>query len=154
MLNMPGPQQWVAEFMDKFGRSRAERPSQLSEVENLLSCELIREEFIDELLPASGMILVDADGDTNRPVNVVSPFNAQDLVEIADALGDIIYVCYLKALKHGIDLDEVIAEIHRANMSKLGPDGKAILREDGKIIKGPNYSPPNIGRILEQQARG
>ncbi len=67
-----------------------------------------------------------------------------DLVEIADALGDMAYIIAGTALEYGIPLDRVLDEIHRANMSKLGVDGKPVVREDGKIIKGPNYQPPDI----------
>lgn len=74
-----------------------------------------------------------------------------DVVEIADALGDMLYVIHGAALVHGIDLDPVFAEIQRSNMSKLGADGKPIYRKDGKILKGPGYSPPNLRRILEAQ---
>lgn len=72
----------------------------------------------------------------------------EDLVGIADALGDITYVIYGTAVTFGIDLDAVVTEIHRANMSKLGRDGKPILRSDGKVLKGPDYQPPDIARIL------
>jgi len=72
----------------------------------------------------------------------------RDLVEIADALADIVYVAYGTALTYGIDLDVVLAEVHRSNMSKLDADGKPIMREDGKVLKGPNYFKPNIRKAL------
>ena len=59
-----------------------------------------------------------------------------------------IYICCGTAVEFGIPLDAVMAEIHRANMSKLMPDGTPLLREDGKVMKGPNYTPPNIKNIL------
>ena len=71
-----------------------------------------------------------------------------DIVEIADALGDMAYIIAGTALEYGIPLDRVLDEIHRANMSKLGADGKPVKREDGKVIKGPNYTPPNIRAAL------
>ena len=70
------------------------------------------------------------------------------LVQMADALGDIVYVAYGAALAHGIDLSAVLLEIHRSNMSKLGADGKPMCRNDGKVMKGPNYSPPDIEKVL------
>ncbi len=73
---------------------------------------------------------------------------AGDVVEVADALADIVYVAYGSALSHGIDLDAVIAEVHRSNMSKLGADGKPVLREDGKVIKGPGYFRPDIASVI------
>jgi predicted HAD superfamily Cof-like phosphohydrolase len=75
----------------------------------------------------------------------------QDVVAIADALGDIIYVAYGSALTFGIDLDAVLREVHRANMSKLGPDGMPVMREDGKVLKPATYSPPAIERVLLDQ---
>lgn len=56
------------------------------------------------------------------------------------------------AISYGIDLEPVVAEIHASNMSKLGEDGRPIYREDGKVLKGPNYFPPNIRRVLEEQS--
>ncbi len=91
-----------------------------------LRVELLREEFQEYL-----------DGE-----------QADDMTEIADALGDIIYIACGTAVAYGIPLDKVFSEIHRSNMSKLGEDGKPIYREDGKVLKGPNYTPPNIDAIL------
>jgi predicted HAD superfamily Cof-like phosphohydrolase len=75
-----------------------------------------------------------------------------DLVEVADALGDILYILCGTLLKHGLEhkIDEVFREIQRSNMSKLGADGKPIHREDGKVMKGPDYFPPDIARILSE----
>lgn len=74
-----------------------------------------------------------------------------DLVEIADALGDQLYILCGTILKHGLQhkIEEVFSEIQRSNMSKLGSDGKPIFREDGKIMKSQNYFPPNIVEILK-----
>lgn len=80
-----------------------------------------------------------------------SAVEREDLVAIADALGDIVYVAYGSALTYGIDLDAVLREVHRANMSKLGPTGAPLLREDGKVLKPSTYSPPAIERILLDQ---
>ena len=74
--------------------------------------------------------------------------STNNLVEIADALGDIVYIAFGTALVYGIDLDAVFNEIHSSNMSKLGSDGKPIYREDGKVLKGPDFRPPNIAAIL------
>lgn len=73
-----------------------------------------------------------------------------DLVEIADALGDQLYILCGTILKHGLQykIEEVFEEIQRSNMSKLGEDGKPVFRSDNKITKGPNYLPPNIHKIL------
>lgn len=73
---------------------------------------------------------------------------AADVVEIADALADIVYVAYGTALAHGIDLDAVLDEVHSSNMSKIGADGVVLLRPDGKVMKGPGYFRPDIARVL------
>lgn len=75
-------------------------------------------------------------------------YRPADTVEVADALADIVYVAFGAALEFGIDLNTVLAEVHRSNLSKLGADGKPIYREDGKVLKGPNYSPPDIPAVL------
>ena len=73
----------------------------------------------------------------------------ENLVDIADALTDILYVVYGAGHAFGIDLDACFAEVHRSNMSKLDPDGKPLYREDGKVLKGPNYFDPDLEAILE-----
>lgn len=75
-----------------------------------------------------------------------------DLVEIADALGDQLYILCGTIISHGMQykIDEVFAEIQRSNMSKLGEDGKPLYREDGKVLKGPNYFRPDIKSIIER----
>lgn len=74
-----------------------------------------------------------------------------DLVEVADALGDMLYILCGTIIEHGLQykIEEVFEEIQRSNMSKLGEDGEPIYREDGKVLKGPNYFKPNIQSILE-----
>lgn len=73
-----------------------------------------------------------------------------DLVEVADALGDMLYILCGTIIEHGMQdkIEEVFNEIQRSNMSKLGEDGKPIYREDGKVLKGPNYFKPDIKGIL------
>ena len=71
-----------------------------------------------------------------------------DLLAIARELADVIYVTYGTAVTYGIDLDAAVVEIHRANMSKLDEKGDPIVREDGKVLKGPNYEPPNLDFML------
>jgi predicted HAD superfamily Cof-like phosphohydrolase len=72
-----------------------------------------------------------------------------DIVEVADALTDLLYVVYGAGHSFGIDLDACFAEVHRSNMTKLGPEGRAIKREDGKIMKPESYSPPDLESILK-----
>ena len=73
------------------------------------------------------------------------------LVEIADALGDQLYILCGTILKHGMQhiITDVFEEIQSSNMSKLGPDGQPILREDGKILKGPGYFKPNLSKFIK-----
>lgn len=75
-----------------------------------------------------------------------------DLVEVADALGDMLYILCGTILEHGMQykIEEVFEEIQRSNMSKLGPNGQPIYREDGKVLKGPDYFAPDIKTILDK----
>ena len=73
-----------------------------------------------------------------------------DLVEVADALGDMLYILCGTIIEHGMQdkIEEVFDEIQKSNLSKLGKDGKPIYRNDGKVMKGPNYFKPNISKVL------
>ncbi|RXJ50593.1 pyrophosphohydrolase domain-containing protein [Gelidibacter gilvus] len=77
--------------------------------------------------------------------------NDNDLVEVGDALGDMLYILCGTIIEHGFQhkIEEIFDEIQRSNMSKLGADGEPIYREDGKVLKGPNYFQPNIEKILD-----
>jgi predicted HAD superfamily Cof-like phosphohydrolase len=75
----------------------------------------------------------------------------QDIVAMADALGDIVYVAYGAAITYGIDLDAVLAEIHRSNMSKLDANGRPVLRADGKVLKSSRYRRPDVKSVLAEQ---
>jgi predicted HAD superfamily Cof-like phosphohydrolase len=117
----------VREFMEKFGHPVYDTPQLIDDPAwEQMRLDLIEEEF-NELKDA---------------------VKARDLVGIADALGDLEYVVNGMALGCGIDLPAVVKEIHRSNMTKLGPNGKPIYREDGKILKGADYEPPNLERVL------
>ncbi|MDC0624795.1 nucleoside triphosphate pyrophosphohydrolase family protein [Alphaproteobacteria bacterium] len=72
-----------------------------------------------------------------------------DLVEVADALTDILYVTYGAGHSFGVDLDKCFDEVQRSNMSKLGEDGNPIYNDSGKVMKGPNYSAPDLKKIIE-----
>ena len=73
-----------------------------------------------------------------------------DIIEVADALGDMLYILCGTIIEHGMQdkIEEIFDEIQKSNMSKLGEDGKPIYRNDGKVMKGPNYFKPNISEIL------
>jgi len=81
----------------------------------------------------------------------VSATEARDLVAIADALADVVYVAYGTAITYGIDLDLVLSEVHRANMSKLDDSGNPIKRADGKVLKSERYTPPDVQTMLQIQ---
>jgi predicted HAD superfamily Cof-like phosphohydrolase len=81
----------------------------------------------------------------------VAASERSDLLGIADALADIVYVAYGTALTYGIDLDAVLQEVHRSNMSKLDSDGKPLIRDDGKVLKSERYFPPDIKSVLQLQ---
>jgi Uncharacterized protein conserved in bacteria len=72
----------------------------------------------------------------------------KDIKEVADALTDILYVTYGAGTAFGINLDKCFEEVHNSNMSKLGSDGKPIYNESGKVMKGPNYFKPNLGKFV------
>jgi predicted HAD superfamily Cof-like phosphohydrolase len=119
----------VREFHDAFGIKNAEAPTaQLSESDIVLRYKLMREEN-EEYLEAA---------------------KQGDLVEIADALGDMLYILCGTILSHGLEgkMAEVFEEIQRSNMSKLDKDGNAIYREDGKVLKSDLYSKPDLASIL------
>lgn len=78
----------------------------------------------------------------------VEASDAEDLIDIADALADIVYIAYGTARVIGVNLDDVLAEVQRSNMSKVGADGKVVRRDDGKILKPDTYSAPNIGKVM------
>jgi len=119
----------VLEFHKAFGLDYELTPTaHLGEPKNLLRYKLMREEN-EEYLEAA---------------------NNNDLVEVADALGDMLYILCGTIIEHGLQykIEEVFEEIQRSNMSKLGADGNPIYREDGKVLKGPNYFKPDIESIL------
>lgn len=121
--------QAVTDFHEAFKLGMHQKPTaDIGEDRKLLRYKLMREEN-EEYLEAA---------------------NNNDLVEIADALGDMLYILCGTIIEHGMQdkIDEVFNEIQRSNMSKLGEDGKPIYREDGKVLKGPNYFKPDIGAIL------
>lgn len=111
-------------------------------------------------LPANALPTVSVDDDLAKLrvdllVEEVAEFadatKRQDLVGLADALGDVVYVAYGAALTYGIDLDAVLAAIHQSNMSKLGDDGRPVLRDDGKVLKSTSYLPPDVAGVLSSQ---
>lgn len=121
----------VQAFHSAFGLGINNSPTaDLDMKKNLLRYELMREEN-EEYLEAA---------------------NNNDLIEVADALGDMLYILCGTIIEHGMQhkIGEVFNEIQRSNMSKLGANGKPIYREDGKVLKGPNYFKPNIKEILEK----
>ena len=133
----------VREFMLKFGHPVYDKPQAIDDLEwEWMRLGLILEELC-ELYEACGY-----DPKQLREA-VVPKIGGTDIVGAADALGDLEYVTNGMALGMGVNLPVVVREIHRSNMTKLGPDGKPIYREDGKILKGPGYEPPRIAEVLE-----
>ena len=117
----------VGIFMKTFGQEVKTNPSLSTDKINQLRINLINEE-LDELKVA--MI-------------------KKDLVEIADALTDILYVTYGAGHAFGINLDKCFEEVQNSNMSKLGKDGKPIYNESGKVMKGPNYFKPDLNKFVK-----
>jgi predicted HAD superfamily Cof-like phosphohydrolase len=120
----------VKEFHTAFKIGHSENPiADLGETKNTLRYNLMKEEN-EEYLEA---------------------VQNNDLIEIADALGDMMYILCGTIIEHGLQhkIEEVFDEIQRSNMSKLDTDGKPIYREDGKVMKGPNYFKPDFSKILK-----
>jgi len=117
----------VKEFMETFGQEVKESPEYAGVDVAALRYDLIREE-LQELWDGLGK---------------------KDMPEIADALTDLLYVVYGAGHSFGIDLDACFDHVHASNMSKLGEDGKPIYREDGKVLKGPNYWEPDMKQFVE-----
>ena len=117
----------VKKFMITFGQRVISRPQFPDEKTMNLRFDLIKEE-LDELEQA---------------------MKTKDLKEVADALTDILYVTYGAGCAYGINLDKCFKEVQRANMSKLGEDGKPIYNDQGKVMKGPNYTKPDLSKFVK-----
>ena len=117
----------VGVFMKTFGQNVKQSSSFSSEKINALRVSLIKEE-LDELIEA---------------------MNKKDLVEVADALTDILYVTYGAGHAFGINLDDCFEEVQNSNMSKLDKDGKPIYNDKGKVMKGPNYFKPDLTKFIK-----
>ena len=117
----------VGTFMKTFGQEVKTKPSFSTDKINKLRLDLIKEE-LNELTDA---------------------MNNKDLLEVADALTDILYVTYGAGHAFGVNLDKCFEEVQNSNMSKLGEDGKPIYNENGKVMKGPKYFKPNLSQFLK-----
>ncbi len=116
----------VGIFMKTFGQEVKDNPSFSTDKINKLRIDLIKEE-LDELTEA---------------------MKNKDLLEVADALTDILYVTYGAGHAFGIDLDKCFSEVQNSNMSKLDKNGKPIYNESGKVMKGPNYFKPDLSKFI------
>ena len=116
----------VGVFMKTFGQEVKDKPSFSTDKINKLRLDLIKEE-LSELTEA---------------------MNNKDLLEVADALTDILYVTYGAGHAFGIDLDKCFDEVQNSNMSKLDKSGKPIYNESGKVMKGPNYFKPDLSKFV------
>ena len=114
-------------FMEKFGQMVRTKPQFPDDKTMQLRLDLIKEE-LSELEEA---------------------MKTKNLKEVADALTDILYVTYGAGYAYGIDLDQCFKEVQRANMSKLGEDGKPIYNDQGKVMKGPNYTKPDLSKFVK-----
>ena len=117
----------VGNFMKTFGQEVKQSSSLSSDKINTLRVSLIKEE-LNELIEA---------------------INKKDLVEVADALTDILYVTYGAGHAFGINLDDCFEEVQNSNMSKLDKDGKPIYNDKGKVMKGPNYFKPDLSKFIK-----
>ncbi len=148
---LPGdrPADLVAEFHHVYGMpNRVDEGARADlDFERLnMRMSLIKEEVTELVDAVYGGA---ASQELSKTLATLSDELNRDVVETADALADLIYVIYGMAFEVGIDLDEVLAEVHSSNLSKLMPDGSVKRREDGKILKGPNFREPRIAKVLE-----
>ena len=116
----------VGTFMKTFGQEVKDKPAFSTDKINKLRIDLIKEEVED----------------------LTEAMNNNDLLEVADALTDILYVTYGAGHAFGIDLDKCFEEVQNSNMSKLDENGKPIYNESGKVMKGPNYFKPNLSKFV------
>lgn len=117
----------VHEFHRVYDCNISQTPSLPSNDERALRISLLREEYQEYILAEQN----------------------NDLVEIADALADMLYIINGTCVSYGIPMDKIFAEVHASNMSKLDSDGKVLRRDDGKVLKGPNFFKPKIREILQ-----
>ena len=117
----------VGTFMKTFGQEVKTKPSFSTDKINKLRLDLIQEELTE----------------------LTEAMNNKDLLEVADALTDILYVTYGAGHAFGINLDKCFEEVQNSNMSKLGKDGKPIYNESGKVMKGPNYFRPDLNKFVK-----
>lgn len=123
----PSPARYVREFHEAFGLPIARGP-----------------QWPAEPVPAQRLALL-----LEEVREVEKAVEESDLPGLAQELADVVYVAYGTALAFGVDLDAVLCEVHRANMSKLDQDGKPIVR-DGKVIKSDRFRPPDVARVLRE----
>lgn len=121
------------DFQSAYDQPRNTKPTLLDPDECMLRYNLGKEELLEYL----------------------DACNNDDLVEITDALADQLYILLGTMIAHGMQnvIEDVFDEVHRSNMSKLGLDGKPIYRADGKVLKGPNFSPPNLEKFLSDNGQ-
>lgn len=127
----------LREFHDTFGGPG-------TKTDDLRLRPTLHEEEHAELIEALGWLEDQRDGNHQPQETWEGALKA-----VARELADVVYIAYGTALIAGIDLDTAVSEVHRANMSKLSEDGRPILREDGKVLKGPNFRPPDMALALD-----
>ena len=128
-MSSPSPVGLVRAFHRAFGLDARSTPTEVS----------------PDLAAHRGQLLAEEAAEVAE-VSVTGPLD-----RLAHELADVVYVAYGTALVHGIDLDAVIAEVHRSNMTKLGPGGHITRRPDGKVLKGDHYEAPDVAAILRRQ---
>jgi predicted HAD superfamily Cof-like phosphohydrolase len=116
----------LREFYEKFDQPMMDRPKLIDAERRKLRMRLLEEAYHEYRYAERG----------------------EDLVKIAESLGAMLYVIGGTSLEYGLPLKELFLEIHRANLTKIGVDGSAITREDGKVMKGPNYTKPDIAKVI------
>lgn len=157
----------VREFQEVFGAHIGARPEVPDEssgfVHTALACyhqeakrlgERLKEASANSGLPGGSLLLIRLQLIQEELAELAAGMISRDIVECLDALGDLSYVVDGTYLTLGLDHHKLpaILEIHRSNMTKLGEDGKPIISEAGRVVKGPNYQPPDLRAVLEQES--
>ena len=125
--------QQLWDFQSAYNQTKNTKPTLLQPDEYYLRYRLGKEELVEYL----------------------DACNQDNLIEVTDALADQLYILLGTMIAHGMQnvIEDVFDEVHRSNMSKLGADGKPIYRDDGKVLKGPNFSPPNLEKFLSDNGQ-
>lgn len=147
----------VRVFHERYGQPIGDKPELLTDERFKLRLKLVAEEFVELLEATAGTEWMYSDtedeyvGDMLARYIDEATYTEPDLVDMCDALADLDYVIEGMRVELGVNGEPIAEEVQRSNLSKLGADGFPVMREDGKVIKGPDFTPPDIAGVLLDQ---